>query len=106
MSLTVLIIALIVLIVLWAISVQRRMVRIEELCRNAMSQIGVQQNSRWDALKALAELTKSYSEHEYKALTDIIAQRKNIGPTSTPEQVKEQEKIMSNAMAVVNAVSE
>ncbi len=106
MSLTVLIIALIVLIVLWAISLQRRMVRLEELCRNAMSQIGVQQNSRWDALKALAELTKSYSEHEYKALTDIIAQRKNIGPTSTPEQVKEQEKIMSNAMAVVNAVSE
>ena len=60
----IIIIAVVVLLVLWVISVQRKLVNAEELVKNAMSQIGVQQSSRWDALTGLVELLRSYNEHE------------------------------------------
>lgn len=53
---TILIIAAIaLLVILWVVGVQRKLVSRDELCKNSMSQIGVQQSSRWDALTALAE---------------------------------------------------
>ena len=57
------ILAVIALLVVWVIGVQRKLVEKDELCKNALSQIGVQQASRWDALTALVELVKSYNEH-------------------------------------------
>ena len=62
----IIVIAVVAVLVLWFIGAQRKLVNQDELCQNAMSQIGVQQNSRWDALTALVELVKSYNEHEYK----------------------------------------
>ena len=43
----IIVIAIIALLVLWVISVQRKLVNQDELCQNAMSTIGVQQESRW-----------------------------------------------------------
>ena len=57
--------ALVVIIILWIISAQRSLTALDENVNNAMSQIGVQLSSRWDALTALLDLTKGYAEHEY-----------------------------------------
>ncbi len=103
---TFLIIAIIAVAVLYFISCQRSLVGLEEICKNGLSQIGVQQASRWDALKALAEMTKSYSEYEYKTLTDIIAQRKPVSSSSTTADANEQERLISSAMAHINVVAE
>lgn len=100
------IIAVVVLLIVWIVSVQRNLVSKEEICKNSLSQIGVQQASRWDALKALAEMTKSYSDYEYKALTDIIAMRKPVTANSTVADANAQEAMISQAMARINAVSE
>ena len=54
------VIALVAILFLWIIRTQRRLVAIEELVRSALSQTGVQLSLRWDALKSLIELTKSY----------------------------------------------
>ena len=59
----IIIIAIVAILAAWFISVQRNLIKRDEFCKNALSQIGVQQASRWDALTALAELTKSYNEH-------------------------------------------
>ena len=61
---TVIIIAVVAVLLIWVIGLQRTLVSKEEFCKNALSQIGVQQASRWDALTALAEMTKSYSDYE------------------------------------------
>ena len=45
-----------VIIILWFISAQRKLVAMDENINNAMGQIGVQLSSRWDALTALFEL--------------------------------------------------
>lgn len=102
----IIIIAVIALIILWVIGVQRKLVNKEEICKNAMSQIGVQQASRWDALKALAEMTKSYSEYEYKTLSDIIAQRRPITAGSTSADANAQENMLTQAMTHIMAVGE
>ena len=102
----IILLAVAALLVLWAISVQRKLVGQDELCQNAMSTIGVQQESRWDALSAMVELVKSYNEHEYNALRDIIAQRSPLNGNSTAGQVDVQENLMGRVTAGINVVAE
>ncbi len=98
--------AVIVLLIIWGISVQRKLVYLDELCGNAMSQIGVQQNTRWDALGALADLTKQYDEHEYNTLMDVMKQRKPVTSQSSAEDAQKQENILTEAMDKFIAVGE
>ena len=103
---TIIIIAVIAVIALWLVGAQRKLVSADELCKNAMSQIGVQQNSRWDALTALADLIKSYNEHEYKTIMDVIAQRTAVGRNSSAAEAAEQEAKISEALKQINVVVE
>ncbi len=100
------IVVIAILIVVWVISSQRKFVSTDEMCGNALSQIGVQQASRWDALSALAQLTKGFSEHEYKTLMDTVAARRPITASSTAAEVKEQENMITQAMSHIMAVAE
>ena len=102
----ILIAAVILLLIVWGISVQRKLVSQDELCGNAMSQIGVQQNTRWDALNALADLTKQYDEHEYNTMMEVIRQRKPISADSTAEEAQKQENILTDALNRFIAVGE
>ncbi|MHC1695996.1 MAG: LemA family protein [Eubacteriales bacterium] len=98
--------ALILIIVLWIISAQRSFVVLDENINNAMSQIGVQLSSRWDALTSLLGLTKGYAEHEYKTLSDVIKLRRSITKDSSPDEVRSQENIITEAMGKIMAVAE
>ena len=100
------IIVIVALLVLWVISVQRKLVGQDELCQNAMSTIGVQQESRWDALTGMVELIKSYNEHEYNTLKDVISQRRQIDGNSTPEEADAQEDLMNQVASRINVVVE
>ena len=102
----IIIIAIVAILAAWFISVQRNLIKRDEFCKNALSQIGVQQASRWDALTALAELTKSYNEHEYNTLRDIIAMRKKVTGNSSVKDVEEQEKMIETAMRSIDVVVE
>jgi len=96
----------IVVIVMWFISAQRKLVAMDENINNAMSQIGVQLSSRWDALTALSDLTKAYAEHEYKTISDTIKMRTSISSNSTADDVNKQENIFTEAMGKIMAVAE
>ncbi|MBO4917622.1 MAG: LemA family protein [Bacteroidales bacterium] len=100
------ILAIVALVVLWVIGVQRKLVEKDELCKNALSQIGVQQASRWDALTALVELVKSYNEHEYNTLRDVIAMRKTITGESTVAEAQAQEQALTGLVRNINVVAE
>ena len=100
------IIVIVVLLVLWLISAQRKLVNADELSKNALSQIGVQQNSRWDALTALADQVRSYNEHEYNTLKDIIAQRSPIGRDSSVQDAQAQEAKIEAALKQISVVVE
>ena len=106
MTILLILIALVALVVLWGIGVQRQLVSAEEICKNSLSQIGVQQNSRWDALTGMVELIKSYNEHEYATLRDVIAQRRPIDGNSSAEEADQQENLMGQVASRLNVVIE
>jgi LemA protein len=99
--------AIAAVIVLWAISTQRRLVVLDENISNAMSQIGVQLSSRFDALTALLDLTKGYAKHESETLIETIKSRRSvITAKSTPEDVLRQEGVISEALGRIAMVME
>ena len=100
------IVAILALLIIWGISVQRTLVGQDEKCKNAMSQIGVQQTSRWDAITALAERVKSYNEHEYNTIKDVIAQRAIINSGSSAADADAQENMITQALGKIIAVAE
>ncbi|CCX54705.1 lemA family protein [Bacteroides sp. CAG:1060] len=102
----IIIVAIIAIVALWFMGIQRKLVSSDELCQNSMSQIGVQQQSRWDAVSALVKLTKSYNEHEYNTLVDVIKQRKDITRTSAAADANAQEDVLVAAAAKIRFVAE
>jgi LemA protein len=101
------IIAIIGVIVIWIISTQRRLVMLDENISNAMSQIGVQLSSRFDALNALLDLTKGYAKHESETLIETIKSRRSvITAKSTPDDVLRQEGVISEALNRIAMVTE
>ena len=72
----IIIIAVVALLIIWAIPVQNSLVKADELCKNALKQINVQQVSRYDALKALVKLTREYAQYEGDTLQKVIEARK------------------------------
>ena len=106
MNIVFILIGILVLIIIWIIGVQRELVKLDEMVTNAMSQIGVQVTSRFDALTGLLDLVKGYNEHEYKSLTDIIKMRASIGANSTASDVNKEEGIFNQALGKVIAVAE
>ena len=106
MTAIIIIVAVLLVLLLWSVSTQRKLVNADELCGNSLSQIGVQLQSRWDAVSALVKLTKSYNEHEYRTLTDVIAQRRPITSSSTASDVMAQEKALSTLTSKIQVVAE
>ena len=103
------IIALLVVILLaiWVMSTQRKLVVMDENVNNAMSQIGVQLSSRFDALTALLDLTKGYAAHESQTLIETIKSRRSvITAKSTPNEVLKQEGVISEALGRISMVAE
>ena len=98
---------LIAIFVIWGIGVQRRLVVMDENVNNAMSQIGVQLSSRFDALTALLDLAKGYAAHESQTLIETIKSRRSvITAKSTPQDVLQQEGVISEALGRISMVAE
>lgn len=103
----IIIIVIVVVIVIWMISAQRKLVVLDENISNAMSQIGVQLSSRFDALTALLDLTKGYAKHESETLIETIKSRRSvITAKSTPNDVLQQEGVISEALGRIAMVTE
>lgn len=103
----VIVVALLVILIMWGIGVQNKLVKADEISKNALKQINVQQVSRFDALKALVKLTREYAEYEGKTLTDVIGAR-SLAHSASPsvEDINKNEALLSNLTTQVTAVAE
>ncbi|MDD2971200.1 MAG: LemA family protein [Lachnospiraceae bacterium] len=107
MMIVIVLVVLVVILGLWFMSTQRTLVVLDENINNAMSQIGVQLSSRFDALTALLDLTKGYAQHESETLIETIKSRRSvITAKSTVDDVAQQEGIIAEAMGRIAMVSE
>lgn len=99
------VVALVVGVIFYIISTQRSLVQLEELCKNALSQIGVQLTSRWDLVQALVKMVEKYSKHEHDTLQDTINARRN-DRVETAADVQKQESAIGTVIGQVRAVAE
>ena len=107
MTILIIIALLVVLLARWVMSTQRRLVVMDENINNAMSQIGVQLSSRFDALTALLDLAKGYAAHESQTLIETIKSRRSvITAASTPQDVLQHEGVISEALGRISMVAE
>lgn len=99
----IILIVVIVLLVLYVIKIQNQLVMAEETVNNSFSQIGVNQQSRFDALTQLAKATGSYSEHERQTLLDVIGKRQ---PANSTDAVEKNEELIKEVISKINVVVE
>ncbi|MDO5718868.1 MAG: LemA family protein [Tissierellia bacterium] len=97
---------IIAILVVYFISAQRKFISLDEINKNALSQIGVQQDARWNALMNLVKAAKSYAEFERDTLSEIISKRANIGNESSADEVNRQENMITEAISRIVAVAE
>ena len=100
-----LILLLVIFICIYIFRTQRQLVNLDELCKNAMGQIAVQLNSRWDALLALAKTAAKYSKHESETLVKTITARRQA-PINTAEEALMQQGELSQVMGRLMAIGE
>ena len=105
MTVLIVIIILAVLVFGYFISTQRSLVSLDEMCKNALSQIEVQLNSRWDALLALAKSAAQYAKHESETLIEVIRQRRGEDVNSAAD-VAEQQSALQSVLGRLIAIGE
>lgn len=96
---------IVVLLVLYVISCQRTLVNLKEYIRNSLSNIGVQQQSRWDALQQVAKSAKAYKTHESETLVNLTQARSGIVANNVQE-VRASERDFATALANLHIVAE
>lgn len=110
MTALVIIIAIVVIVGGYFISTQRSLVNLDELCKNALSQIEVQLNSRFDAVIALAKTAAQYAKHESETIIQTVQARGgNLGNNNvqaTPESINQQSDLLTQMMGRLNVVFE
>ena len=88
-------------------STQRELVNLDEMCKNALSQIEVQLNSRFDAVVALAKTAAQYAKHESDTIIQAVQARgANLGAANTPAAINEQSDLLTQMMGRLNVVFE
>lgn len=103
------IIVIAVLIFFYFISTQRTLVGLDEMCKNALSQIEVQLNSRFDAVAGLAKTAAKYAGHESETIIQTIQARNGNGnapAAATPEAINQQSDLLGQMMSKLNVVFE
>ena len=68
-------IALLALLIFWAVGAYNRLVRLKNIIANAFSQIDVQLKRRYDLIPNLVEAAKKYLQHERETLEAVMAAR-------------------------------
>ena len=96
-------VVLAIAIALYFVMTQRKLVSLDELCKNALSQIEVQLNSRFDALIALAKTAAKYAAHESETIIKAVEAR---GGAATPGAINQQNDLLGQLMGRMNVVFE
>ena len=99
--------AIIAVLVLWAVFAYNRFVSMVQRGREAWADIDVQLKRRYDLIPNLIETVKGYATHEKTVLDDVTnARARAMGATSDLNQRGEAENMLSSTLKSLFAVSE
>ena len=105
-TISIIILVIVLGVLFYVFNTQRELVRLDELCKNAFSQIAVQLNSRWDAVLALAKMAAQYSKHESETIIKTIQARRMDGQVKTAAEANEQQGAFAQVLGRLIAVGE
>lgn len=104
---TLIIIAVIIIaIVVFVISKYNGLVTLKQRVQNALSQIDVQLQRRFDLIPNLVETVKGYMSHESEVLENVTRLRTSWANANTVEDKAEVNNQLSGALKTIMAVSE
>ncbi len=85
------IIAIIVLIVIYALALYNSFVKLNNKVKEAFSTMDVYLKKRWDLIPNIVEIVKGYAKHEKDTLKEVVELR-----NSTYDKMSDEEKIKTN----------
>ena len=85
------IIAIIVLIVIYALAIYNSFVQLNNKVKEAFSTMDVYLKKRWDLIPNIVETVKGYAKHEKDTLKEVVELR-----NSTYDKMSDEEKIKTN----------
>ena len=97
---------IIALLVVWVISIYNGLVKSKLKVDNALSQIDVQLQRRFDLIPNLVETVKGYMEHEDKVLTRVAELRTSWANAGSVAEKASLDNELSGALKTIMAVSE
>jgi LemA protein len=114
---TIVLLAIGLLIVFWAVGAYNRLVSLRNQIKNAFAQIDVQLKRRYDLIPNLVETAKAYMKHERETLEAVIAARNQAvsanakasvdpGNAAAMQQMANAEGMLSSTLGRLFALSE
>ncbi len=100
------IIAIIVVLVIFVISLYNNLVSLRQKVKNSWSQIDVQLQRRFDLIPNLVETVKGYMQHESDILTKVTELRTSWAQAGSVKEKSNLDNELSGALKTIMAVSE
>jgi LemA protein len=103
---TVIVLAVIVVLVLWVITVYNGLVTMRQRVNQAFADVDVQLRQRHDLVPNLVETVKGYAAHERGTLDEVVKARNAAVSAQGPAQQAAAENMLSGALRQLFALSE
>jgi len=103
---TIIVLAVIVVVVLWAITVYNGLVSMRQRVNEAFADVDVQLRQRHDLVPNLVETVKGYAAHERGTLDEVVKARNAAVAAQGPAQQAAAENMLSGALRQLFALSE
>lgn len=104
--LTYVVIAIVVVVVVWGVSLYNGIVTKRNRCDNAWQQTDAQLQRRADLIPNLVETVKGYAKHESGTLEAVISARNSVASAATPEDKMAANNMLSGALRQLFALAE
>ena len=103
---TLIILAVIVVFVLWAVAIYNGLISMRQRVNQAFADIDVQLKQRHDLVPNLVETVKGYAAHERGTLDEVVKARNAAVSAQGPAQQAAAENMLSGALRQLFALSE
>ncbi|HHF53529.1 MAG TPA: LemA family protein [candidate division WOR-3 bacterium] len=106
MILVVILVAIVILLTLYGVSIYNSLIKLRNMVRNAWSDIDVQLKKRHDLIPNLVETVKGYAAHEKTVLENVTKARSMAAQAKGPEESAQAENMLTQALRQLFAVVE
>ena len=102
----IIVLAIVVVLAIYVISVRNSLVVLRNKVKDQLSQIDIQLKRRFDLIPNLVETVKGYTKHEKSTLEDVIKARNTYLSASTPEEQLKADGELNKTLNKLFALSE